>query len=259
MNKTIIFVIANQKGGVAKTTTAVNLATGFADLNYQTILIDCDPQGNAGPFLGVPQAPGLYQLVIERKPLRDVAQPVEGYPNLALVPGNEWTAEVNATLERGKLFKPETALRDALAPLRGNGRPKSLVIILDTGPSLNALQISALNAADWLIIPATPEFASEMGLAALSTTLDEMHQAGSHLNLLGVLPTMVDSRAKEHEFILEKFQATFPGFVLPPIHKLIALAEAPARKAPIWSYAPTSKAANEYGLVLKEVIKRAKL
>lgn len=99
--QTVVFVIANHKGGVGKTTTAVTLATGLADLSYQVILIDCDPQGNAGPFLGVPQAPGLYQLIIERRKLSEVAQPVEGYSSLALVPGNEYTAEVNAALERG--------------------------------------------------------------------------------------------------------------------------------------------------------------
>ena len=247
--------IANQKGGVGKTTTAITLATGLADLGYQTALVDCDPQGNVAAFLGQEPTPGLYELVVDRRPLEKVARflPDTGSDNLSLIAGDSTTVDLETLLRTSPLLQPNTALREALQPFR-NG-PQT-IIILDTAPGLSSVQLAALYTADWLIIPTCPEFASEVGITALVETIDELRANGAELDLLGILPVLVDARSREHRQTITDLQAAFPGLVLPPVRRLIALAEAPRSGRSIWQYAPNSEAALDYAAVLKEVIYR---
>jgi chromosome partitioning protein len=255
-------VIANQKGGVGKTTTAVSLSTGLADLGYPTILIDCDPQGNIASFLGLEPGPGLYELVVEHRRPTEVVRLMTGlgYPKLGLIPGDTATVDLETLLRTSPRFQPAQAFREALRPFQTNGRNgKTTVIVLDTAPSLSSVQVAALSVADWLLIPTSPEYASETGIGALVKAVTELQQAGANLNLLGVLPTMVDTRSREHHQTITELEAAFPGLVLPPVRRLIALAEAPREGKPIWSYAPKSEAALDYAAVLKEVISRAGL
>src|SRR5512147_2376556 len=144
MKKSAVTIcIANHKGGVGKTTTAISLATGLADLNYPTVLIDCDGQGNIAQFLNLEQRPALYELVIQEKPAASVLQRIEGYPLLGVVTGNQDTLEIENALNSGRRLRPATALRQALQPfthpMRGNGKPT--IIIIDTAPSLSAIQV----------------------------------------------------------------------------------------------------------------------
>jgi len=254
-------VIANHKGGVAKTTTAVSIATGLADLGYPTVLVDCDPQGNVASFLGVEPEPGLYQLVVEHRRHVEVIRHLAdlGYPKLGLIPGDEATVDLETLLRTSPRLSPTTAFRDAFQPFRNGRNSKPTVIVLDTAPSLSSVQVAALSAADWLVIPTSPEFAAETGIGALVNAVDELRQTGAGLNLLGVLPTMVDMRSNEHHQTIIELQEAFPGMVLPVVRRLIALAEAPREGKPIWSYAPKSEAALDYAAVLKEVITRAGL
>jgi chromosome partitioning protein len=249
-------VIANQKGGVGKTTTACSLATGLADLSYQTVLIDCDPQGNVAAFLREAPSAGLYELVVEQRPFEKVAYPLTklGYPTLRLVAGDSTTVDLETLLRSSPLVQPATALRKAIRPCCVNGQT---TVILDTAPGLSSVQLAALYAADWLIIPACPEFASEVGISALVETIDELRASGATLDLLGILPVLVDGRSREHRQTIADLSAAFPGLILPPVRRLIALAEAPRSGLPIWQYAPNSEAALDYAAVLKEVMNRA--
>lgn len=247
--------IANHKGGVGKTTTAVTLATGLADLGQYVVLVDCDSQGNVAQFLDLESRPALYELVIQEKPPRTLIQEPAGYPLLSVVTGNQDTLEIEDALNRGRRLTPAAALREALRPFREASWPP--VIILDTAPSLSALQVSALSGADWLIVPAAPEFASETGVSALVQAVADLQQAGSKLDLLGILPTMVDRRSNEHKQGLADLEAAYPDFVLPAVRRLIAIAEAPREGKPIWAY--NGQAAEDYGLVLAEVKRRVGL
>jgi len=248
-------VIANHKGGVGKTTTAVTLATGFAALNRRVVLIDCDPQGNVADFLGLDPAGDLFDLVIAHRPLSETAAAVPEFPNLSVVRGDTTTADINTLLVSGsRRLRIQDAIAGPLSQLESEGYD---VAILDTAPSLSATQVAALMAADWLIIPASPEFASEAGVANLAQTVVELQKQDGQAHLLGILPTMVDSRSKEHAQTIEDIERAFPNLVLPRVRRLIALGEAPRAGKPIWSYSPGSEAAKDYSAVLWEVIRRA--
>lgn len=284
MSATII-TIANHKGGVGKTTTAVSLAAGLAELNYRVVLVDCDPQGNVAHFLGLPPGPGLFRLVVQGAKPADVIQRA-GRTRLGVIPGDQSTIVLERLLQDPTtgLFDPATALADALQPFRANRRQRyarsiptsnstsgrgnqkqavapagQAIIILDTAPSLSSVQLAALNAADWLLIPATPEFAAEAGIGALARAVRDLKELGANLDLLGVLPTMVDRRSNEHRQTIADLHAAFAGLVLPEVRRLIALAEAPRSGLPIWTYAPKSEAALDYAAVLQEVINRVDL
>jgi chromosome partitioning protein len=258
MKRAITLVIANHKGGVGKTTSAVNLATGLAGFGYPTVLVDCDGQGNVAQFLALERRPALYELVIQEKAPAAVLQRVEGYPLLGVVTGNQDTLEIEHALNTGRRFQAATAIRNALRPfLSRNGNGKPTVVVIDTAPSLSAIQVSALNAADWLIIPASPEYASETGISQMVQAVADLQAAGGNLNLLGILPTMVDFRSNEHKQTLVELRTSFPDLVLPPVRRRIAIAEAPRAGRPIWDY--NGVAANDYGLALSETISRTGL
>jgi len=250
-------VIANHKGGVGKTTTAVTLATGMAAMGLRVVLIDCDPQGNVASFLGLESTGSLYDLVVARRPLPEVAVTTPEYETLSVVRGDASTTDINTLLVSGsRRLRLQDAITEPLAQLDKQGYQ---VAILDTAPSLSATQVAALMSADWLIIPATPEYASEAGIANLSETVVELQEEGGQIHLLGILPTMVDSRSKEHGQTIAEMHQAFPGLVLPRVRRLIALGEAPRAGLPIWTYAPSSPAARDYGDVLWEVMHRAQI
>lgn len=256
MKKIVVTItIANHKGGVGKTTTAVNLAAGFAGLGYPTVLVDCDPQHNVTDFLGMQPGSALFDMIVHRTPATSLFQ---RYKETRLV---VLASDTASTVDLETLFRtpaarldPTAALKNALKPFQSNGNGKPTIIIIDTAPSLSSIQISALAAADWLLIPATPEYASETGIAALVQAVVDLKSVGANLQLLGILPTMVDDRTAEHRQTIEDLRAAFPGLVLTPIRRRIAIAEAPGRGQPIWEY--DLRAAKDYGDLLVEVIDR---
>lgn len=250
-------VVANQKGGTGKTTTAITLATGFTSLGKRVLLIDCDPQGNAAYFLGMRPAGALYDLVVKELPISKVAHPVPDFPALSIIRGNQDTEYIETLMKQGG---GRVNRDDALyKPLHSrNGREYDLAI-LDTAPSLSEVQRSAIRAADWLIIPAIPEYASEAGISQLAQTVKDLRRDGSQIQLLGILPMMVDSRSKEHAETIQDLKQVFPDLVLPQVRRLIALGEAPREGKPIWRYAPNSEAAKDFAKVLVEVRDRVGL
>lgn len=254
MKKNIVICIANHKGGVGKTTTAVTLGSGLAALGYPTVIIDADPQGNVASFLGMDPAPGLFDLLVHRTKATDLVQRI-GESKLFIIPGDASTVDVETLLRTSARFNPRTALKEALSSFVSNGKPT--IIIIDTAPSLSSVQVAALCAADWLLIPASPEFASETGIGALANAISELQRDGCGVQLLGVLPTLVDMRYKEHRQTIVDLQASFPGLVLPPVRKLTALAEAPRAGRTIWEY--SEEAATDYAACLVEVRRRVGL
>jgi chromosome partitioning protein len=252
--KKITICIANHKGGVGKTTTAVSLGAGLAALGYPTVIIDCDPQGNVASFLGRDPAPGLFDLLVHRTKATDIVERI-GESKLFIIPGDSSTVDVETLLRTSSRYNPATTMREALASFVSNGKPT--VIILDTAPSLSSVQIAALSAADWLLIPASPEYASETGIGALASAIADLQQTGAGVQLLGIVPTLVDHRSREHKQTIADLHAAFPGLVLPPVRRLIAIAEAPRAGQTIWDYAPD--AAVDYAAVLVEVRRRCGL
>lgn len=253
--KNITLCVANQKGGVGKTTTAVNLGVGFAALGHPTILIDCDPQGHLARFLDLDDTAALYELIVTRAKPSEVVQRYRETRLGVITNTPASVSDLETLLRTSTLTKPETALKRALAQFASpNGVPT--IIIIDTSPTITAVQLMALYASDWLIIPATPEYASETGVANLSQTVNVIKNHGAPINLLGILPTKFDARYKDHQAAVPHWQNSFPNLVLPVIHQLSDLAAAPAAGLSIWEYAPKSRAATEYAIVLNDVRRR---
>lgn len=244
-----VITIANHKGGVGKTTTATTLATGLAGLGHRTLLIDTDPQGHVAKFLDLLLEPenSLFNALFSNGNAL-----VEYDRNLVILPSDQRTVDIE-TLMRSSNTITTHSLKDLIAL----HRHAYDAIIIDTAPTLGSVQLAALLAADWLLIPASPEFASDTGVAALTGLVRELQEAGQDLNLLGILPTLVDRRSNEHRETLTELHTAFPGLVLPIVRRLIAIAEAPREGKPIWEYSP--QAAQDYALVLAEVVRRCGL
>jgi chromosome partitioning protein len=245
--KTHVICIANHKGGIGKTTTAVTLATGFSAMGKSTTLIDCDPQGNCASFLGKKPMPGLHDWLIAKQDSTQISYLID--PNLTLIPGDDSTVDVETLLRTSLRYHPQKVIAQAVKQL------DSKIIILDTAPSLSSIQIAALCAANWLLIPASPEYASETGISALVSVIDQLQSTGqNNTALLGILPTFVQTRTREHKATIDELKATFPGMVLPPVRRRIAIAEAPRAGVPIWDY--DEKASQDYSDVLYDVMGR---
>jgi cellulose biosynthesis protein BcsQ len=127
-------------------------------------------------------------------------------------------------------------------------------VILDTAPSLSHLQVAALGAADYLLVPTTPEYAAEAGVRQIARVAKELQKEGSKLRLLGILPVMIDRRTKEHALAMEEMEKAFGNLLYPEIGRAIRLGETPRRGIPIWKHAPRSESARDYARVLKRFI-----
>src|ERR671923_2882663 len=190
-----VYAIANQKGGVGKTTTAVNVAACIAEAGYETLLVDVDPQGNATTGLGADRTepPGLYEVLGGETGAEDAVR-ATGIPNLSLLASTPDLA--GATMELPRLPGSETRLRDALAGVR----ERFAFTLLDCPPSLGPLTVNALVAADRVIVPVQTEYYALEGLAGLLDTLGLIQrELNPRLALGGVLLTMVDGRTRLSE------------------------------------------------------------
>lgn len=244
MTKTI--TIANRKGGVAKTTTAVTLAHGLALQGASSLIVDVDPQGHVAPALGLEQEPGLFDLLVSGATLRNVTRLAR--PNLWIVPGNPRTATAQTVL------LAEGAGNDAIRKaIRGQVNGGLDFVILDTAPSVGKLQEMALWMSDLVIIPSAVDFLSSAGVADLIGGLDDLKAKGWRGALLGVLPTFHDETTRESSATLAELRATFGHLVLDPIHRATVLREATAEGKTIFEFAPKSRAALEYSALVWRV------
>ncbi len=254
IGQTKILAIINQKGGVGKTTTAIDLAAALGELNKAVLLVDLDPQGNASSGLGIEKNDlehCIYDVLLDDVPIEDIIIP-DIYPGLDLAPAtiNLAGAEVELVSEMAR----ENRLKEAIGSLRG----KYDFIIIDCPPSLGLLTVNAFVAADKLLIPIQCEFYALEGVTKL---LDSMKRVKSRLNpsldIYGVLLTMYDNRTTLSKQVVDEVRGYFGSVVFDTmIPRTVKLSEAPSFGQPITYYDPKGKGSIAYLELAKEVINR---
>jgi chromosome partitioning protein len=248
-----VFAVANQKGGVGKTTTTVNVAACIAEAGYPTLLVDIDPQANATVGLGLPKdlAPSIYDVLCGECEAADAVHEtiVDG---LRLMPAGAGLAGANVELPR--IAGSEGRLREALAPLR----EQFAFALLDCPPSLGPLTVNALVAADRVIVPVQTEYYALEGLAQLLDTVGLIQrELNPRLTVAGMLLTMHDNRTRLGRDVEREVREHFPELVFDTvIPRNVRIGEAPSFGLPVTLHDPHCAGADAYAALAKEVAAR---
>lgn len=253
---TKVIAVANQKGGVGKTTTSVNLAACLAELGRKILIIDLDPQANATSGLGLEKRAGAsaYAALLGEGALLDVVAPT-AWPGLEMI-GSELDmcgAEVELSRLENHLFR----LKLALEPVRASGRFD--LVVIDCPPALGTLTLNVFSATDWLLIPLQCEYYALEGISMINRVINQLREGGVNpsLEILGVLMTMFDGRTRLSPQVVGEVRKHFGELVFDTvIPRATRLAEAPSFGKPIIYYDKYSVGASAYSVLAGEVAAR---
>jgi chromosome partitioning protein len=251
-----VFAIANQKGGVGKTTTAINLAASLAANDIRVLVIDSDPQGNCTSGLGVtkdPEKPSLYHVLLGDTPLKDAIRQTD-FEGLHIITADKNL--VGSNLEMVDVPNREFLLRERIAGVRELYE----FIIIDCPPALDLLTLNALLAADSVLVPIQCEFFALEGISELMDTIERIQESFHHpLEIEGILLTMFDDRTNLTRQVASDLRDFFKEQVFRTvIPRSVRLAEAPSFGKPILTYDPRSRGAECYIKLAKEILDHAK-
>ncbi|MBA2615305.1 MAG: ParA family protein [Actinobacteria bacterium] len=248
-----VIALANQKGGVAKTTTTLNLAVAFKELGHEVLVVDLDPQGNLTMSQGMNPDDverSMFDVLVHSLPIEEVIVRAEVDVAVSSID------LAGAELALSSMIGRERALQKALLPVRS----RYDYILIDTPPSLGLLTINALTAADNVIVPVQCEYLSLRGLVQLEGTLSMIREnLNPTVEIRGILPTMYDSRTLHAREAVEMLKENFGDLVFDTrIRKTIRYAEAPVQGSSVLKYEPSGPAADAYRQLAKEVLNGAK-
>ena len=254
-----VLAVANQKGGVGKTTTAINLATALAALGEKVLILDLDPQGNASTGLGIARhmrKTGMYDVLMGESPLADAAMPT-ALPRLSLVPADADLSGIE--LELGAAQDRNFRLREALLALRDDeGADRFTYVLIDCPPSLNLLTVNAMSAADAVLVPLQCEFFALEGLTQLMRTIDLVRSGlNPRLEIQGVVLTMYDRRNALSEQVAGDVRAHFGEKVYETvIPRNVRVSEAPSFGKPVLIYDLKCAGSQAYVRLARELVVR---
>ena len=251
-----VFTIANQKGGVGKTTTAVNLGAALAERKIHTLIVDLDPQANATSALGVDKQEGksLYGPLRGESSAFEMLTPT-AWPHLALIPSEVDLAAIEIELAQQENYLMR--LRSVLEPLRNSGGYRA--IIIDCPPALGMLSMNSLAAADHLLIALQCEYMALEGLGQILKVVERLKTAGVNptLDVGGIIMTMFDSRTNLSKQVVDEVKQHLPEKIFSTvIPRTVRLSEAPSFGQPIFAYDPSGPGALAYRALGKEVAAR---
>jgi chromosome partitioning protein len=247
---TTTITIANQKGGVGKTTTAVTLAHGLVLEGKRVLLIDLDPQGQCATILGLKPEPGTFNLLVSEQPLTQVVRSTDR-DNLFVVLGDRKTSVAQTVLnvQRSPISFAQSKI---VTPASKDGID---YVIIDTSPSVGELQEQALWAADGVLIPCAVDYLASDGVFNIAVTLKRIHDEQNWKGqILGILPTFYDSVTRESKATLQDLQKRFGSRLLSPIHRATVLRECAVEGKTIFELDPHSRAASQYGELVAFVL-----
>ena len=253
-----IFAIANQKGGVGKTTTAINLATALAAVGERVLLIDLDPQGNASTGLGIARterSPGSYEFLLGIASLSDAVRSSQ-IPGLSVMPASVSLA--GAEIELIDMERREHRLAEGLSAPDGEARRRWDTILIDCPPSLGLVTLNALVAVDAVLVPLQAEFLALEGIGALSNTIERVKKVlNRKLHIAGVVLTMVDRRMTLSQQVEADVRTHFGELVFgTTIPRNVRIAEAPSHGLPVLIYDNACAGSQAYILLASEFIRR---